>query len=153
MKCFPRLCKFEEEKSAYLSQILFQLFNYKILQLVSFFWPLKGEWIAKFVLQGICIVGNYCCSYHNLEVRVLLHARKQFRGSVHRGVCVSESLLELAAPCFNSLPTFCDKLYCNPGNFLVRNFLCSCNVMTLWQHLWLAFSVMQWSLAAMWNQD
>jgi len=29
-------------------------------------------------------VGNYCHSYHNFKVRVLLHAKKQFRGSVHR---------------------------------------------------------------------
>lgn len=68
VKCFSRICKFEEEKSAYLSQALFQLFNYKILQLLSFFWPLKGEWIAKFVLWGICIVGNYYHSYHNFRV-------------------------------------------------------------------------------------
>lgn len=117
VKCFPRPRKSVEKKSAYLSQILFQLFNYKILQLVSFFWSLKGEWIAKFVLWGIYIVGNYWHSHHYIQIWVLLCAKKQFRGSVHRIVSVPKSSLELPAPCFNSLPTLCVNLYCNPRNF------------------------------------
>lgn len=83
---------------------------------MNFFWPLKGEGIAKFVLQGICIVGNYCHYYRNWEVRVLFRTKKQFRASVQGNVSVPESWLELPAPCFNSIPEFCDKLDRNPGN-------------------------------------
>lgn len=63
----------------------------------------------------ICIVGNYCHSYHNLEVQVLLSAEIQHTGAASRDVRVSESSLELSDPFFNAYLLI--QLHGNPWNF------------------------------------